>query len=237
MKGWRIFLSRKIPLSLFGTDMNYHGFLHFWSTFKCTYHLFYIMSVYRSDICYPHIFKQHTRNKKSFDCILCTLDTVSKCISYMWFSQLCLNILFKLRIIGACPDISQIFWHSTYIFRYRHLIVIENDNQIGFQSRRIVECLKCHSSRQCSVTYNSKYIIFFFFKFPCFCHSYCKTYRCWTVSRIKCVTITFTSLWKSTHSSKLSECVKPLFSACKKFVRITLMSYIPHQTIIWKIKT
>src|SRR5699024_7526622 len=60
--------------------------------------------------------------------------------------------------------------------------------------------------------------------------------RCRAVSRIKGVALTFLPLWKSAHTSVFSQIVKAFPSPGQDLMGIRLMSYIPDQFILWKIK-
>ena len=75
MESGRMTHRRFIALSLLGTDMQQNCTVYLLCFFKCPHQLIDIMSVIRSQIGQPHLFKQHARYKKLLDAVFRLTNT------------------------------------------------------------------------------------------------------------------------------------------------------------------
>ena len=139
--------------------------------------------------------------------------------------------------ISLCRTQSiEILGHSSHIFRNGHIIIVEDNDKITFQSACIVQCLVCHSSGHRTVSDDRNHTVGSALKFSCRHISKSCGNRSRTMPCIKGITFTLFSFWKSTHSPVFSQFIKPCFSPRQQLMRVSLMSYVPDQLILWKIK-
>ena len=108
-----------------------------------------IMARHRSQICDPHVFKEHPRHHKLFDAAFGPADLLDHRISHHR------NLMKGIRdpLLQSCvkvrrPKLSKVPGHASHIFRDRHVIIIEDNNKIRLQMSRVVQRLIGHPAGQ-----------------------------------------------------------------------------------------
>ena len=155
MKPRRMAFCRDISLSFFRKHMYQYRAVQLLSFLEYTAHLLDIVPVHRSQIRNSHVFKQHSRNKKLLDAVLCLMDMLHKSLAIYWnFIQNICNSRFQPGIRFICPQFAQIRRHASHIFRNGHIIIIQDDNKIRFHPGCIIQRLVRHPSRQGTIADN-----------------------------------------------------------------------------------
>ena len=98
--------------------------------------------------------------------------------------------------------------HTAHIFRNGHVVVIENNNKIPFQTGSIVQRLISHAASQRTISdYGYHMLVTVLQISGCHQTDPCRD-RSRAVSRIKTVTVTFLSLGETTHTAIFPKLVK-----------------------------
>ena len=204
MKSGRVFLCRSIPLALLGQYMDQYGTLDSLGLFDDFDQAFHVVSVHRSQIRHPHVFKKHTGDHQLFKAALCSTKAIYNTVSARLTLKGIIDSFLQIEIAGCRTDIIQIFGHATYIFGDGHIVIIEDNDKIGLQLCSIIQCFVCHASGKGSVTdhrYNGRLLPF---EISGFYQSQSCRYGSRAVSGIKCIITAFFSFGEPTHAMKLA---------------------------------
>ena len=117
-------------------------------------------------------------------------------------------------------DIVQIFGYAAHIFGYGHIVIIEDNNKIGFQPGGIIQGFVGHPSRKGAVPDYGNNRVVLSLKISRLYHTQSGGYGSGAVTGVKAVTVAFLSLGEAAHAS----------------VFIGLMSHIPYYFIIRQIQ-
>ena len=114
----------------------------------------------------------------------------------------------KIRVSFIGSKSVQILGHTAHIFRNGHVVVIENNNKIPFQTGSIVQRLISHAASQRTISdYGYHMLVTVLQISGCHQTDPCRD-RSRAVSRIKTVTVTFLSLGETTHTAIFPKLVK-----------------------------
>ena len=103
-------LRRNIALSLLGDHMHQNRAFYFGRFMKCPYHCGNIVTVHRSEIDDPHIFKVHPRYHELLDAALGLMDIPYDLFSVNRYPAQGINdTVFQILIGTRRPDAAQIF--------------------------------------------------------------------------------------------------------------------------------
>ena len=111
-----------------------------------------IVPVHRSQISNAHIFKKHPGDQKLLDAALGLLQLIGQMDAARDPVQRLLHTALKACVHFIGPKAVQILRHASYIFRNRHMVVIQDDDKILLKPGSIVERFVRHTSGQRTVT-------------------------------------------------------------------------------------
>ena len=134
-------------------------------------------------------------------------------------------------ILWICAQIGQIMRHLTNIFRNRHFIVIQNENQV-IQPRNIVHALINHTAGKGTITDECEYLAGLIHDFFGTRDANGDRQRCAAMTGYKRIVWAFFWIGKAGDSSQLPQCAKLIHTAGKQFMGIALMAYIEYNAII-----
>ena len=194
-----------------------------------------MMSGNRPQISNSHIFKEHTRYNQLLDTALGLADLPDHRIPHHRnLVQSFRNPLLKSRIDIRCPKPGKISGHSSHILRDRHIVIIQDDNKVRLQRRRVVESFIGHAAGQRSVPDHGDHTVILPLKIPCLNIAKPRRYGGRAVPRVKCIAGALLPLGETAHTSVFAQIVKPVFAPCKKLVCIGLMPHIPDDLVFRK---
>ena len=131
MKSVRMGTCRPVSFSLLCQNMNDYRSLYPFCFVKKLHHLTHIMTINRSQICQPHVFKQHSWNEKLLDTAFGFSHGIHQSCPYLRNLLQCLCHTQLHSCISLCgTKNTQIRRHSPYISGNRHVIVIYDNNKI-----------------------------------------------------------------------------------------------------------
>ena len=125
MKRRRIVLCRFISPALLGNDMENDRLFFLFGRPDCPNELVHIVTVHRSHIFNPEIFKKSAGNEPVFQRILGLFDTSGHRLADArnpFQSRLHICLKFHIIFVGTNPV--QIITHTADIFRNRHFVIV-----------------------------------------------------------------------------------------------------------------
>ena len=116
-------------------------------------HSFDVMAIHRAQIRYAHIFKEHARNDQLFDAVFGAADLFHQPgADYRNFQQSLRYLAFEFIVTHTGSQTTQIFGHATHVFRDGHVVIVQYNDKVLFQVRRVVECLIGHAACQRAIS-------------------------------------------------------------------------------------
>ena len=101
----RMLPCRFVSSALICQDMNDHWSLNSLRLIKKAHHLAHIVSVHRSQICDPHVFKKHSRDDELLDAALGLAHRIYQCSSDTWYLlEIFGHIDLHSRVGFRCPE-------------------------------------------------------------------------------------------------------------------------------------
>ena len=150
MKLGRSLLRGRIPLSLFGADVDQDRLVDTLGNFNGFHNALDVVSVDRSQISDPHFFKEHSRDHQGFDRLLRAADAL-----YDSRDRIVERIMYpvsELDVSVGSTDLVQITGYSSHIRGNGHIIVVEYYDQVRCQTGDAIERLVCKTSCHSAVS-------------------------------------------------------------------------------------
>ena len=116
---------------------------------------------------------------------------------------------------------------------YRHIVIIQDNQQIIRVGRRIIQPLEGESSGHSAIPDHGDHMaIQFLLQGRGYRHTHRRRDWIWGVSGDKSVILTFRRIREAANSFKLTERMENIFPSCKYFMSVSLMPDIPDNTVI-----
>ena len=236
MKTGRMPFRRRISLPLFGEHMDENRVLSALRFPDHPHERRRIVSVHRSQIGHAHILEQHARNHQLLQAVLRPPDSGHNRIPVFGVADGVINAVLHIQIGVGGADIAQIFGNAAHIFRNGHVVVIQNDDEIGFQPCRVVQRLICHSSGQGAVSDHGNHRVVLPLQVPGLHQTESRRNGSGAVARIKAVAVAFLSLGEAAHAAVFSQRLKAVPPSGQKLVGIGLVPHIPDDLVLRQIQ-
>ena len=111
------------------------------------------MAVNRPQVGDSHILKPHAGYQELLDAVLRPEQGIHQIIAYHRnLRQSPRHILLQQVVAFVGPQIAEIPGNSSHILGYGHLIIVQDNDKILLQARRIIQCFIRHASGQCPVS-------------------------------------------------------------------------------------
>ena len=234
VKSGRIFFRRPVSHALFRADMDQDCLVDALCVLDGLDHIPDIVSVDRPQIGDPHLLKEHSGHHQGLERLLGPADPLRHLGERL--IERVIHAVTQLYITGRSPDLTEIFGDPADVPGDRHVVVIENDDQIGGQARGIVERLVGKTSCHGAVSDHSDDGLRSTAQLPGPDHAQRGTDRGGAVPRVVGVTAALLPLGKAAHSAQLPQGVKPLPASRQQFMRIRLMAHIPDDPVSGKVQ-
>ena len=115
---------------------------------------------HRAEIGDPHILKEHARHDQLLDAALGPADLLDHGIAHHGNGVKRVgHALFQPCIEVCRPQFGQILGHASYIFRNRHMVVVQYDDKIGLQMGGVVQRLIGHASSEGTVSDDGDHLV------------------------------------------------------------------------------
>ena len=236
MKTGRMPFRRRIALALFGEHMDEHRVLSALCLPDHAHKRCRIVSVHRPQIGHAHILKEHTRDHQLLQAVLRPSDSGHHRISVFGVADGVVNAVLHIQIGVGGTDVVQILGNAAHIFRNGHVVVIQDDNEIGFQPRRIVQRLIGHSPGQGTVSDHGYHRIVLPLQIPGLHQAESRRNGGRAVARVKAVAVAFLSLGETAHAAVFPQRLKALPPSGQKLMGIGLVPHIPDDLILRQIQ-
>ena len=118
----------------------------------------------------------------------------------------------------------------------RHVVVIQNDQQIAIARASVVQGLVSHACGECAIANDSHGFALAAHLFGGHGHAKCSRNAGRRVRGTKGVVNTFFAAWKSAQATQLAHAGHLVVASRQHFVGIGLMADIPDQSIFWRVK-
>ena len=237
MERLRSFLRRRISLPLPGQHVDDTGVVQTLRVLEYLHELPDVVPVHGSQIGDAHIFKQHSRKDQLFDPVLCASQALHQGFSDgRDRAETLRQLLLETVVSLSCADTAQILRHPAHIFRDGHLIIVQHDDKVLLQSRRIVQGFIGHSPGEGAVADHREDVIILVQQVPGLRHADPGRDGCGGVPRIECVTRVFPPLRETGDAPEGPESGEILFSPAQDLVRVGLVPHIPDDLVLGRRK-
>ena len=152
MKTGGMLFRGRIALALFGEHMDEHRVLSALRLPDHTHERSRVVSVHRPQIGDSHILKEHAGDHQLLQAVLRLPDSGHHRISVFGVADGVIDTVLHIQIGVGSTDIVQILGNAAHIFRNGHVVVVQNDDEIGFQPCCVVQRLIGHSTGQGAVS-------------------------------------------------------------------------------------
>ena len=228
----RMTLRRGIAFALLGDGMDHHGPVHSSGFLDHPYQSRNVVPVHRPQVCNAHVLKEHTRNHQLFEAALYPADPRHHIVAPGDTPQSLIDPPFQIQIAVGCTDIVQIFGDTSHILGDGHIVVVEDDNEIGLQLPRIVQRLICHPPRHGPVADDGHHGLVQPLDIPGLHQAQARRDGSGAVPRVKSVAVALLALGKTAHAPKLPQTVKSVLTPGEDFVCVGLMPHIPDNFVL-----
>ena len=209
MKIGRILLRGTVSLTLFRHHMDQNSVIQLLGLPQHLAESLDIMAVHRAQIGNAHIFKQHAGYKQLFYAVLGAFDFVYHGSAHHRdpVQSVC-HALFQVVVAAACAQAVQVAGHAPYIFRNRHLIVIQHNDKILLHPGGIVQSLVRHAAGKGPVSNDGYHTVVLPPDIAPQGNAQSSGYGGGAVACVKGIVGTLLSLGKSAQAPVLAELVK-----------------------------
>ena len=144
--------------------------------------------------------------------------------------------VFETIVVARGGDAQQIVFQRTDIGVDRHIVVVENDEQVCLARARIVQTLECQSARHRSVADHRNHVVLLAFQTHCLGH----TQRC--RDRNRCVTAhkgVVTALATARETAQTVQLTiggEGVAALGDDLMGVSLVTYVPNQLILRRIE-
>ena len=233
MEPYRILHRRLIAQPFFRNDMEQHRPLHLQHVFQGRQQVLEVMSFNRSRIPEPKLFKKQPGK----DCSLGQLFSPASQLLYVrsdmgdFPQQLpCFLPHLGIKLTGEGPV--QIGGDGADVFRDRHLVVIQDDQEIFSQPSGMVQALQRHTGCHSAVADDAHDLVLLFQLLTRLDHAVGRGYAGSRMTGIKRIVFTFLTLAKAAHPTILPERVESLATPGQQLMHVGLIAGVPHDLIL-----
>ena len=142
----------------------------------------------------------------------------------------------QLYIAVGGTDTAQILGKSADILGNRHVVIIEDDDQVGIQTGHIVQRLIGKAPRHRTVSDHRHNETILTTEIPRAGQTQRRTDRSRAVPCVIRITAALIPFRKSAHTAIKAKAVKALLSSGQKLMRVGLMTNIPDDPVFWQIQ-
>ena len=191
------------------------------------------MTVNGPDVIEPHFLEQGTREHHPFNVFF---RTAREFPHGGHLAQHLLAAFAQMRIHAARQGARQIIGQGADILRNRHVVVVEDDQEIGRQRTGMVERLEGHARGQRAVADDGHGPAFLPALRGRYGHPQGRADRCAGVSDAESVVFAFRAARKWRQTLVLLDGVEPLAAAGQHLVRVGLVPHVPNEPVIGGVK-
>ena len=197
-----------------------------------------IMSVYRPQVFEPHVLEDHAgRHHQFFQRVLGVIDGPDQGLAALRTRKHFLHTGLQVVVALGGTRVGEKFCDAADITGNGHLVVVEDDDEIGPERTGIVQRLIRFAAGKRAVSDHGNDFIVFPFEISC---AY-QTEPCRKAGRrmsgIEGIIGRFIGLWKARHAAEFAEMIKAVHSAGQQFPGIALMADVKNQFILREVKT
>ena len=192
-----------------------------------------IVAVHRTQIGDPHILEQHARDQELLDAVLGILDLPDDMgTDARNVPEGFRDLLLQLIVADARADGVQVIRNTADILGDRHSVVVQDDNEILFQSCGVVQGLIGHSAGQCAVSDHGDDAVVFPLQVPGFRHADAGGNGGRRMTRIERVTGVFVRLREPGNAAEAAEPLEFIFPPAQDLVGVGLVSHVPYDLVL-----
>ena len=147
-----------------------------------------------------------------------------------------LEVFLRLTIARSQSQLREIFAERADIFVDRHLVVVENDDEIFFELPRVIESFESLAAGQCAVANHGNYVDRIGREFGGNQQSERGGDRSRRMPDTECVVFRLGAFREAADAAERSECMKLIASIGEDFMRVGLMPDIPNQFVVLEIE-
>ena len=229
----RLFFRRSKTFALLGHDVQKAWTFEFLETRECRHQFVQVMTIDRAIIIEAKFFKQSAWCHHAFHVFFCALGELPGGRNIL---KNTLTAFTHSRVGLARPDTGEVLVQSTNVIRDRHIIVVKNNQHIGFFVTGMIESLERHTSAHGAVTNHSNTFVRKATLAETQRHPKGCTDRGTGVTDAKGIVLTFGTQRKGSWAFGRTDLRQLLASPCQDLMRIRLMTHIPDNAIVWSIE-
>ena len=236
VKTGRMLFRGRIALALFGEHMDEHGVFPALRLPDHPHQSGRIVSVHGAQIGDPHILEHHARDHQLLQAVLGPADARHHRLPVPGITDGVVNAVLHVQIGVGSADVVQIFGNAPHIFRNGHVVVVQDDDEIGLQPGGVVQRLIGHPAGQGAVPDHGNHRIILSLQVSGLHQAEPGGDGGGAVSRIKAVAFAFLAFGETAHAAVLAQMLKALPPSGQKLVGIGLMPHVPDDLILGQIQ-
>ena len=222
-------LSQLIALAFAGDHVQELRSLQMLDVFQCGNQRVEVVTVDGTDVVKAKLFKQSRRHHHAFGLLFKTASQVKQ--RRRIFQDL-LAHFFGGRIKTPTHELRQIAVERTDGRADRHIVVVEDHQQIGVRHPCVVERLKGHARGHGTIANDGHTAALLAFLLGRQSHAQRGRNTGGGMRCAKSIKFAFVALGKACQAIKLSQGMHSVASTGENFVRIGLVTHVPHQTVM-----
>ena len=208
--------------------------LHVLHLSENTYQLLHVMSIEWTEVANVHTLEDVLLVRDgTLKSIRQSDDTLTTVIAEHAFAVHPARSLESDGVIGLVgAQVQQILLHTTHRTVDRHVVIIQDNQQVVGRRRYIVQTLKSQSATQRTVTDNRHHMaICIAFQLCSHSHTQCCRYGVAGMTTGKRVVFALRRRWEGFDASQLTVGTELLAPSCQNLMAVSLMAHVPHNTI------
>ena len=232
-------LGRLISLAFGGVEMQQFWTLHVFQLAQQAHHLRHVVPVERTEVAYVHSLE---------DVLLVAQRRLQRVVEpYDAFSPVVVEIALGVQparhsvsqsvVCGVGVEVEQILLHSPHGAVNGHVVVVEDDEQVVWRRRHVVDALEGESSAHCPVAYHSHHMAVVVPRLLRR-HSHAERSRDGVggVSARECVVFALKRRGERAQPFQFTVGAEAVSPSGENLVSVCLMAHIPHYAVVRRVE-
>ena len=225
----RIRFRRRIAFALARHDMQELGAMQLLYVVEGGDQRFDIVAIHRSDVIETHLFEQRAWQYHALQMLL---GAAREFPDRGHLAQHLLPAFAQMRVHAARQGARQVIGECADVFRNRHVVVVQDDQQVGGRRTCMIERLEGHAGGQRAVADDRDRAAILAAFGGGDGHAQCGADRGARVTHAEGIVFAFGTRRKRRQAIGLLDGMEPPAAAGEHLVRIGLVPHVPHQPVI-----
>ncbi|CDN43885.1 hypothetical protein BN871_DS_00300 [Paenibacillus sp. P22] len=228
----RIVLGRRIAFALDGNDMHENRSLHVARLLQHIQQLAHVVAVDRTEIMESELLEQDAAHQQIFDAVLEPLRRLRQLAADRGdFLEKGLQLFLRLLVMPVRADPAEILMHRSDIRGDRHLVVIQDDDQVFLFVADMVHRFERHAAGKGAVADDRDDLVAAALQIPRQRHAHCGREGGAAVACLPYVMLAFAALDEAAQPALLAQAVEAVHAAGQDLVDVRLVSDVEQELV------